>query len=75
MHADVVIIRLVFAGILIASGYVLEPIKSDLAWISNAWISAAAGAIIARSLLLWRNGRLLLGPRHPAARRTVPYLG
>jgi uncharacterized protein YacL len=53
MHADVVIIRLVFAGILVASGYVLEPIKGGLAWLSDAWISAAVGAVIAVCIIIF----------------------
>ena len=41
MHADVVIIRLVFTAILVAAGYVLKPVNGD------PWISAAVGAVIA----------------------------
>ncbi len=47
MHTDVVIIRLIFTGILVASGYFLHPIKSD------PWISAAVGAIIALCIILF----------------------
>ncbi|MFN2492385.1 MAG: PIN/TRAM domain-containing protein [Pyrinomonadaceae bacterium] len=47
MHADVVIIRLIFAGILVASGYVLKPINGD------RWISAATGAVIAICIILF----------------------
>src|SRR5882724_5836854 len=47
MHADVVIIRLIFTGILVASGYVLKPISG------NAWISAAVGAVIAVCIILF----------------------
>src|SRR6185295_18910294 len=47
MHTDVVIIRLIFTGILVASGYFLHPIKSD------PWISAAAGALIAICIILF----------------------
>jgi uncharacterized protein YacL len=41
MHADVVIIRLIFTGILVASGFVLKPING------NPWISAAVAFVIA----------------------------
>lgn len=47
MHTDVVIIRLIFTGILVASGYLLHPIKSD------PWISAGVGAIIAVCIILF----------------------
>lgn len=47
MHADVVIIRLIFTGILVASGYVLKPFGGD------AWISAAVGAVIAICIILF----------------------
>jgi hypothetical protein len=47
MRTDVVIIRLIFAGILIASGYVLKPINGD------PWISAGVGAIIAVSIIFF----------------------
>lgn len=47
MHADVVIIRLIFTGILVASGYVLKPISG------NAWISAAVGALIAVCIIFF----------------------
>ena len=47
MHADVVIIRLIFTGILVASGYVLKPISG------NAWISAAVGAVIAICIIFF----------------------
>ncbi|HEY2973775.1 MAG TPA: TRAM domain-containing protein [Pyrinomonadaceae bacterium] len=47
MHADVVIIRLIFTGILVASGYVLKPING------NAWISAAVGAVIAVCIIIF----------------------
>jgi uncharacterized protein YacL len=52
MHADVVIIRLVFTGILVASGYVLKPIEG-IAWISADWLSAAAGAVIAVCIIIF----------------------
>lgn len=47
MHADVVIIRLVFTAILVAAGYVLKPINSD------PWLSAAVGALIAICIILF----------------------
>src|SRR5215467_8098288 len=47
MHADVVLIRLLFAAILIAAGYVLKPIAGD------AWISAGVGALIAILIILF----------------------
>jgi uncharacterized protein YacL len=47
MHADVVLIRLLFAAILIAAGYVLKPIAGD------AWISAGVGALIAICIILF----------------------
>jgi uncharacterized protein YacL len=47
MHADVVIIRLIFTGILVVSGYFLHPIKSD------PWISAAVGALIAVCIIIF----------------------
>src|SRR6185436_11810309 len=52
MHTDVVIIRLVFTGILVASGYVLKPIDG-IAWISAEWISAVAGAVIAVCIIIF----------------------
>src|SRR6185503_16306915 len=52
MHTDVVIIRLVFTGILVASGYVLKPIDG-IAWISAEWISAVAGAVIAICIIIF----------------------
>ncbi len=47
MHADVVIIRLIFTGILVASGYVLKPVGGD------PWISAAVGAVIGICIILF----------------------
>ncbi|MGH9967202.1 MAG: PIN/TRAM domain-containing protein [Pyrinomonadaceae bacterium] len=47
MHADVVIIRLVFTAILVAAGYVLRPIARD------RWISAGVGALIAICIILF----------------------
>jgi len=52
MHADVIIIRLVFTGILVASGYVLKPID-PIASIPAEWLSAAAGAIIAVCIIIF----------------------
>src|SRR6267142_2690610 len=47
MHADVVIIRLIFTAILVASGYVLKPVNGD------PWLSAAVGAIIAICIIFF----------------------
>src|SRR6266498_4776578 len=47
MHADVIIIRLIFTGILVAAGYVLRPVGG------NPWISAAVGALIAVCIILF----------------------
>src|SRR4030095_9463295 len=47
MHADVIIIRLIFTGILVAAGYVLRPIAAD------SWISAGVGALIAICIILF----------------------
>jgi uncharacterized protein YacL len=47
MHTDVVIIRLIFTGILVVSGYLLHPIKSD------PWISAGVGALIAICIVIF----------------------
>src|SRR6267378_6400226 len=47
MHADVVIIRLIFTGILVAAGYVLKPVAGD------SWISAGVGAVIAVCIVLF----------------------
>ena len=47
MHGDVIIIRLIFTGILIAAGYVLKPIAGD------RWISAGVGALIAICIVLF----------------------
>src|SRR5260370_14592166 len=47
MHADVVIIRLIFTGILVAAGYVLRPVAGD------SWISAGVGALIAICIILF----------------------
>ena len=47
MHADVVLIRLIFTGILVAAGYILKPVASD------PWISAVVGAIVAICIILF----------------------
>jgi uncharacterized protein YacL len=47
MRADVIIIRLIFTGILVAAGYVLRPVAGDPS------ISAAVGALIAISIILF----------------------
>jgi uncharacterized protein YacL len=47
MHADVVIIRLLFAAILIGAGYILKPVAK------NPWISAGVGAMIAICIIVF----------------------
>ena len=47
MHADVVLIRLLFAAILVAAGYILKPIAED------PWISACVGLLIAVCIILF----------------------
>jgi uncharacterized protein YacL len=47
MHADVVIIRLIFTAILVVAGYVLKPVAGD------AWISAGVAAVIAICIILF----------------------
>jgi uncharacterized protein YacL len=47
MHADVIIIRLIFTGILVAAGFVLKPVAAD------SWISAGVGALIAICIILF----------------------
>src|SRR4026208_1241255 len=47
MHADVVIIRLIFTAILVIAGYKLAPVRDD------PWISAAAGALIAICIIVF----------------------
>jgi uncharacterized protein YacL len=47
MHGDVVIIRLIFTAILVASGYVLKPVVGD------PWISAGIGGLIAIGIILF----------------------
>src|ERR1044072_5911347 len=47
MHADVVLIRLIFTAILVIAGYKLVPVGDD------PWISAAAGALIAICIIVF----------------------
>src|ERR1700737_3212037 len=47
MHADVVIIRLIFTAIFVAAGYHLSPIAG------NSWISAGVAALIAICIILF----------------------
>src|SRR5215510_427101 len=47
MHADVVLIRLIFTAVLVAAGYILKPVQGD------AWISGAVGALIAICIILF----------------------
>jgi uncharacterized protein YacL len=47
MHADVVLIRLLFAAILIAAGYILKPVAD------NPWISAGVGLLISICIILF----------------------
>src|SRR4026209_1098998 len=47
MHADVVLIRLIFTAILVAAGYILRPVAND------PWISAGLGALIAVCIILF----------------------
>jgi uncharacterized protein YacL len=47
MHADIVIIRLIFTGILVVAGYILKPVAG------YAWISAGVGALIAICIILF----------------------
>jgi len=47
MHADVVIIRLIFTAFLIVAGYVLKPVGGD------PWISAGVGALVAICIILF----------------------
>jgi divalent metal cation (Fe/Co/Zn/Cd) transporter len=48
MHADVVLIRVIFTASLVAAGYILKPIAQD-----TPWISAALGALIAICIILF----------------------
>jgi uncharacterized protein YacL len=47
MHADVVIIRLIFTLILVAAGYVLKPVGGD------PWLSAGVGTLVAICIILF----------------------
>src|ERR1044072_4653782 len=47
MHADVVLIRLIFTGVLVAAGYILKPVVGD------PWISALVGGLIAVCIILF----------------------
>src|SRR6478672_10199426 len=47
MHADVVLIRLIFTAILVGAGYILRPVAGD------HWISAGVGALIAICIILF----------------------
>jgi uncharacterized protein YacL len=47
MHADVVIIRLIFTVILVTAGYVLKPIGGD------RWLSAGVGLAVAICIILF----------------------
>src|SRR6476646_1683760 len=47
MHADVVLIRLIFTAILIGAGYILKPVAGD------SWISAGVGALVAICIILF----------------------
>ena len=47
MHGDVVLIRLLFAGILIAAGYILKPVAD------SPWMSAGVGALIAICIIFF----------------------
>ena len=47
MHADVVLIRLIFTGVLVAAGYILKPVAGD------SWISAGVGALVAICIILF----------------------
>src|ERR1044072_8667700 len=47
MHADVVLIRLIFTGVLVAAGYILRPVAND------SWISAGVGALVAVCIIFF----------------------
>lgn len=47
MHADVIIIRLIFTLVLVTAGYVLKPIGGD------PWLSAGVGALVAICIILF----------------------
>ena len=68
MHADVVIIRLVFAAVLVASGYVLKPLR--IAAI-RSMVSAAVGALIAICIILFELRIRRASLRHSSAQRSA----
>jgi uncharacterized protein YacL len=47
MHADVILIRVIFTAVLVIAGYKLVPVGGD------PWISAAAGALIALCIIVF----------------------
>src|ERR671912_543805 len=47
MHADVVLIRIIFTAVLVIAGYKLVPVGDD------PWVSAAAGALIALCIIVF----------------------
>ncbi len=47
MHADVIIIRLIFTLVLVTAGYVLKPIGGD------RWLSAGVGLLVAICIILF----------------------
>src|SRR6266849_3371770 len=47
MHADVVLIRLIFTAFLVAAGYILRPVPG------NPWISAVIGSLVAACIILF----------------------
>src|SRR5215210_270800 len=47
MHADVILIRVIFTAVLVLAGYKLVPVGDD------PWISAAAGALIALCIIVF----------------------
>ena len=47
MHADVILIRIIFTAVLVVAGYKLVPVGDD------PWISAAAGALIAICIIVF----------------------
>ena len=55
MHANVVIIRLVFTGILVAAGYFLKPISGSpwFPYNGDPWISAGVGFLIAICIIVF----------------------
>jgi uncharacterized protein YacL len=47
MHADVVLIRLIFTAVLVAAGYILGPVNGD------QWLSAGVAAAVAICIILF----------------------